>query len=176
MASLHRPSLSPRWLAVILLAVMAGCASPRQSPAEPGELELHVEDGASYGVVGRFLLVGVEPGAGRRELRFDASTSRQRMQVPPGAYVLTLEAGATLACHAAAGEPTHPTAPSTRLVSSWPQPISIAPGAVTTARVGFGPAPVAGAGGLWRPNAALPPDPCGEAGSVERPEQVLSRR
>lgn len=137
---------------------------------------MRVEAAASYGVVGRFHLVGVEPGAPGRDIGFDATTSSLRVQVPPGAYVLTLEAGATLACHAD-GDGRDGWVASGRQVSIWPQPVWIASGEVTTARIAFGPAPVASSGPVERANVPVPRDPCGgERAPGAGNEQVLSRR
>jgi hypothetical protein len=175
MASLHRPSLSVGWLGLIALAVMGGCAPAPPNPAEPGELEMRVEAAASYGVVGRFHLVGVEPGAPSRDIGFDAATSRLRTQVPPGAYVLTLEAGATLVCRGDEDVLGGSTAPPVRFVSISPQILSIASGEVTTARIGFGSAPIASSGTVRVAKVPMPRDPCGEVASAPG-EQALSRR
>jgi hypothetical protein len=175
MTSLHRPSLFVGWLGLIAVAVLGGCAPSRPNPAEPGELEMQVGAGASYGVVGRFHLVGVELGAPSRVIGFDAATSRRRVQVPPGAYVLTLEAGATLACRGDHDGLGDSAAPPARLVSIWPQPISIAAGEVTTARIGLGPAPVASPHTIGPAKGLMPRDPCEEPATAEG-GQVLSRR
>jgi hypothetical protein len=175
MASLHRPFLPVGWLGLIVLVVMGGCAPSRPNRVESGELEMRVDAAASYDIVGRFHLVGAEPGAPTRDIGFTTAPSRRRVQVPAGAYVLTLEAGATLVCRGDHDVLDGSAAPSVRLVSIAPQPISIAPGEVTTARIGFGSAPIASSGAVRLANAPTPLDPCGQADTAQG-ERVLSRR
>jgi hypothetical protein len=173
MASLHRSHVG--WLGLVLAALSAvsGCAEPARGSARPGELELRVEPGAAYGVIGRFHLIGAEPGAAGRDIDFDAATPTQRVALDPGAYVLTLHAGARLVCREANGVHRGDALESQRLVSAWPQRINIAPGGLTTARIGFGAAP---APTSVAPAAAPVADPCVSSALVEGAQQALLSR
>jgi hypothetical protein len=160
MESLHRVSVGWFGLGLAALGLLAGCARPAASSARPGELELRIASDAAYAVVGRFHLVAVEPGFRDREVDIDAATSSVRMPLASGAYVLTLGAGARLVCPGDHGALPDGVTAVERLVSSWPQRISIAPGELTTARLSFGaPLPARGIGAV---GDATPVDPCAE--------------
>jgi hypothetical protein len=175
MASLHRFLVGCLGLGFALTSLGA-CAEPAPSSARPGELELWAPSGASYAVVGRFHLAGVEPGVPRRELDFDTATSSVRVALPPGAYVLTLHAGARLVCRGEDGAPRTGEMATQRLVSTWPQRIAITPGELTTARIGFGSAPAPSRSPVVLSEAPVPVDPCASLIADEGVEQALLTR
>jgi len=139
-------------LALAALGVLGGCATLQGTPA-PGVLEMELTQGATFAVVGRFRLSGVDPGTAVHDIPFDASTTRVFAELPPGSYVLTLDPGASLLCPGseAAGAPS-----AEHLVTTWPVQISITSGARTRAHINYGLPPT-------EPpslDAPAPPDPC----------------
>jgi hypothetical protein len=118
-----------------------GCSGPA-APARTGALELHIDTGASYALVGRFHVNAIEPWAPSRDIDFDATTSRARVELPPGTFALALGAGARLVCEGEEPEPLGAASAIPRLVSASPRVISITAGELTTAHISFeaGPA------------------------------------
>jgi hypothetical protein len=176
MESLHRVSVGWFGLGLAALGLLGGCARPAAVAARPGELEMQVDSEASYAVVGRFHLVGAELGTRDHEIDFDAASSSVRLPLEPGAYVLTLHAGARLVCRGDDGTPRADTPEVERLVSSWPQRISIAPGELTTAKIGFGSAPALPSRGLGPSGDAAPVDPCANPVLEGSAQQALLAR
>jgi hypothetical protein len=167
------------WFGIGLAALLlGGCARKPSGVERPGELELEVEPGASYGVVGRFRVVSVEPAGTGREVDFGADTTTARLPLAPGAYVLTLHAGARIVCReddaTAHAEPSAHEAIAERLVSSWPRRISIESGEVTMARINFGAPPAPH--GVELADAPVPRDPCATFGLDGGTEQALLSR
>jgi hypothetical protein len=153
-----------------------GCESPAE-PAGAGRLELRLEPGTSYTLFGRFHVNAIEPWSPSRDIDFDAATSHALIDLPPGIFSLALGAGARLLC---AGEDPAPFAPfsAARLVSAPPRVITIAPGELTTARIGFGAAPTlrgearleaAGDGPAVASQSAPAYDPCGTRVALVEP-------
>lgn len=142
--------------------VASGCATPAPA-ASSGQLELRLDSEASYALVGRFRVNSIDPWSPSRDIDFDAATSRARIELPPGTFALALGAGARLVCVGDDAAPSGETAAGVRLVSASPRVITIAPGGLTRARIGFGAAPG---------HAADPGDPCGERVAVAAPASL----
>jgi hypothetical protein len=161
MAIRHQRSVGFGLSSALCAFVLAACAAPVE-PVRAGALELRIEPEASYGLVGRFHVNAIDPWSPSRDVDFDATASRARVELPAGTFALTLAAGARLVC--AGEEPLAAPAAIPRLVSASPQVISIAPGELTTARIRFGAAPAHGdAAAEAAGGPAEPPDPCGSA-------------
>lgn len=158
MAIRHQRSVGFGLASALSALALAACAAPA-APAQPGSLELRIEPEASYALVGRFRLDAIDPWSPSRDVDFDSTTSRARIELPAGTFALALGAGARLVCAGEAAEVPGAPAAVPRLVSAAPQVISIAAGELTTAHISFGapPASVAAAGGFRTVDA---PDPC----------------
>jgi hypothetical protein len=175
MGSLHRVSVGWFGLGLAVLAVLGGCARPAPSTARAGELEMRIGSDTPYALIGRFHLISVEPGARDHEIDFDATSSSVRLPLEPGAYVLTLHAGARLVCHGDDGTPRTDAIAAEPLVSSWPQRIAIAPGELTTARIGFGSARALPSRGHGPLGDATPVDPCAKPTLEDSAQALLAR-
>ena len=158
-------------LALAALGILGGCATLQRTPA-PGELEMELTQGATFAVVGRFHLAGVDPGTAVHDIPFDASTTRVFAELPSGNYILTLDPGASLVCPGN-GPGSAPSAE--HLVTTWPIQISIASGARTRAHINYGLPPT----DPPTLDAPAPPDPCAsdDGDALESgAEAALSRR
>jgi hypothetical protein len=146
-------------IAWALLGLCAfGCATAANASA-PGELEMVLADGAApYTIEGRVRLVPVgSSDVTAPEVFVEVPERRTRLSLPAGVYLLTLNDGARLGCP---GDETEGDEPAHReqIVAALPQRLVIAPGARTTARLGFGGLAARDANGQASARAAG--DPC----------------
>jgi hypothetical protein len=156
-------------LGVAVVAGVLAAGPPRAARAErSGAVELQIEPRATWRLVGRFELTGVEPAAEAQLMDFEPQISSAQVSLAPGAYVLTLSAGAHIDC-GAEGErdQTDGDGGWAPAVSIWPQPIAVVPGQLTTVRIAL-PA---------RPAEDSDPESACQAGSGEpEPPRVSSSR
>jgi hypothetical protein len=159
MAIRHQRSVGFVLSSALCALALAACAAPAE-PVRGGALELRIEPEASYALVGRFHVNGIDPWSPSRDVDFDAATSRARIELPPGTFALTLGAGARLVCAGEEPETFADSAAASRLVSASPQILSIAADELTTARISVGARPAHGEAAAGASSLTDARDPC----------------